>query len=749
MNPTEYIDDLDAEISKYMDADNLKLEDINKSDPETVNSAHSNSQNTTPILESVSASTNHNVHDIANQYQNSQDSDNAVYLDDEYAPMELPETMIYTPEIAAVVGQQFPESPEIDTNIGQFAKRGMFTRSPKVSSNMVQPFSNAPERPTVIMQQFVDDSYQYSPASLVSSTKEDSPVQKDVPVLRELYRIVGNAPEEIISPLPNNRAESPDTKLSDLLLDYFEETITYTPAPESANINANQNLDYDDVITPLKVNNTLIRIPADVQSMVAEVQESPVEHEKSKSIKQKSATPADSTTKSISPITPYPRNNESPVITPPLETPVIKSQESSSSPQPNSHFAKSKDYDSLESFQGERNSTRPPPMSAKDEAGSNSGTSYDSNSSVGKLMSRLYPKRSKTPPVSARYQLQNPEEIQKYDAQQHEQYYDYQQDGGQYYDPHYQYVDPYTDPYSPHAYIYPHIDPNAYIDPHIDPNAYVDSHYPDDRQASVQSHHSQYYDQYDPRVSQYYESSHSEYYPQDQHHDALAATQVEPLYVPSALGASQVGPQIYAPQNYSPRNGAPQGAVFRDSKTGIAQYHNAAISVPDKDRPSYLNNEKPLSNNIKRYSTLSQSTERFCCGCFKTRKRCQSVMVPLIILLFILLSAMLFFIYPRAPVLTIDTLKAIDAPVIGTAAQFKAASNAAPFVASFKLLADVSVDSSNYISYTAGTVNVDGLIFDPRDKLNTPLTQRFGNGAITKLVLAPNTKSKSQLVIFN
>ena len=160
-----------------------------------------------------------------------------------------------------------------------------------------------------------------------------------------------------------------------------------------------------------------------------------------------------------------------------------------------------------------------------------------------------------------------------------------------------------------------------------------------------------------------------------------------------------------------------------------------------------LASEKSKSN-LNRFSSISGksiNSERFCCGIFKSKKKCFWVCVPLWVFIVIALALTGFFVWPRIPGFKIGAPQNVNTKEFGSIEDLRNSSPDSPFKARFNLRVDVTVQSENYIPWTFNEIKIDGTLINP--ETGKPNLEKIGNGTRKNIVLQPRNTTTFGFVI--
>jgi hypothetical protein len=226
--------------------------------------------------------------------------------------------------------------------------------------------------------------------------------------------------------------------------------------------------------------------------------------------------------------------------------------------------------------------------------------------------------------------------------------------------------------------------------------------------------------------------------------------------------AQQYSQQYYQPQQYQPtaynRNvqeqyqyAQKQEYQYAPSQTAPYAYSNTSYQ---NEKPiTAMQATKPLekeSSNLNRFSSVSGksiSSQRYCCGMFKSKKKCTLVCIPLCIFILAAIGVTMFFVWPRVPGFKVGTPQNVNTKALGTIEDLRNASKERPFRASFDLRVDITVASENYIPWNIGELKIDG-------KLINPITRRpnkdiIGNGTRRNVLILPRNTTTFGFVFLN
>jgi hypothetical protein len=261
------------------------------------------------------------------------------------------------------------------------------------------------------------------------------------------------------------------------------------------------------------------------------------------------------------------------------------------------------------------------------------------------------------------------------------------------------------------------------------------------QQQHYQQQQQQQYQQMRPRdyaqrnLAQQYEQSSEVAYSQSGgagYNPRYTPAQTMPVYN-QAYAASEVSyqpPYQQQPVRYQQQqNYAPSSHGSQKPLPSMPPNQMGAPSISD---------EKSNLNRFSSISAKSVNTERYCCGMFKSKKRCMAICIPLLLFLVIALGVTGFFVWPRVPGFEIGAPVNVNTREFGNIEILRNASPENPFRGRFDLRVDVTVRSENYIPWNINEIRIDGTLIDP--ERNRPLTQQIGNGTRSNILLqARNT----------
>jgi hypothetical protein len=256
----------------------------------------------------------------------------------------------------------------------------------------------------------------------------------------------------------------------------------------------------------------------------------------------------------------------------------------------------------------------------------------------------------------------------------------------------------------------------------------------------------QQYQQMKPRdyvqrnlAQQYMQSTESPYQPPTNgYSQRYSPAQTMPVYNqgynPSEVSyqpSYQQQPVRYQQNNYPPSS--------HGSQKPLPSMPSNNVGTPS------VSDEKSKLNRFSSISGKSITTERYCCGMFKSKKRCLLVCVPLLLFLFIALGVTGFFLWPRVPGFQIGAPLNVNTREFGNIEILRNASPENPFRGRFDLRVDVTVRSENYIPWNINEIRIDGTLIDPEK--NSPNSIQIGNGTRTNVLLQPRNSTTFGFVI--
>jgi hypothetical protein len=232
--------------------------------------------------------------------------------------------------------------------------------------------------------------------------------------------------------------------------------------------------------------------------------------------------------------------------------------------------------------------------------------------------------------------------------------------------------------------------------------------------------------QYDIQQTQYgmqqpqYGMQQPQYGMQPQYEQVYQApTNVE--YQPSSQAQTM---PVYNQHAYAPSNVSYQTSynpAYQKNQQHV-QFTPSTISAP----APMISKE---STNLNRFSSMSGksvNTERYCCGMFKSKKKCTLVCIPLCLFILAAIGIAIFFVWPRVPTFKVGSPQNVNTKEFGTIEDLRNASPERPFRATFDLRVDITVQSENYIPWNLGELKIEGALIDPRT--NRPNALSIGNG---------------------
>ncbi|KAJ3269586.1 hypothetical protein HDV01_001187 [Terramyces sp. JEL0728] len=259
--------------------------------------------------------------------------------------------------------------------------------------------------------------------------------------------------------------------------------------------------------------------------------------------------------------------------------------------------------------------------------------------------------------------------------------------------------------YEYNAYGYQHNDNQGY---QYDQNYYeqeqpypqqYDNQYPSHPQGYGYDQHNQQYGEYD--YQQGYQYGQPEY------------EQSHPSYAPnSAYTASYQNQGHYPPEEDYPHTISNYESSYQHSVHSHDPSEYGKNVKFDKDAKSEKNVPSPLkSNRMSAMSTGSYVHERYCCGMFKSKRKCTLVCVPIWIIILAIIGIAGFFLYPRIPSFHIGSVNQTQPLALSDLSTLK--SGNPPFSANFSMQTDITVTSSNYIAWSINQLTINGFIQIP------------------------------------
>ena len=140
------------------------------------------------------------------------------------------------------------------------------------------------------------------------------------------------------------------------------------------------------------------------------------------------------------------------------------------------------------------------------------------------------------------------------------------------------------------------------------------------------------------------------------------------------------------------------------------------------------------------------------CGCYQSRKTCWISSILILIFVFVALGLILFFCWPRIPIVTVGNIRQESGNGLGfnqtgdPVQALRQASMAEPFGAFTSFLFPVTITSSNYITYVFEKVVLDLRI---RDRNGYNLQSPSGTGKVMQLAIPGRETTHLNLVILD
>ncbi|KAJ3260846.1 hypothetical protein HK103_007409 [Boothiomyces macroporosus] len=233
------------------------------------------------------------------------------------------------------------------------------------------------------------------------------------------------------------------------------------------------------------------------------------------------------------------------------------------------------------------------------------------------------------------------------------------------------------------------------------------------------------YDQYNQQYNQQY----PEYgYQQGYNYGQPEYEQSHPSYAPNSAYTASYANQPYPQEDYAHTISNYESSYQHSIHSHDPSEYGRNVKF-DKDAKSEKNYSSPLkTNRMSAMSTGSVIHERYCCGMFKSKRKCALVCVPIWTILLaiigsqlVILGVAVFFLFPRNPTFTIGQVQEVDPLAVNDVATLRTGNP--PFQANFSMETDIVVTSSNYIAWSINQLTIKAFIRIP---FIDPKTNKLG-----------------------
>ncbi|KAI8848119.1 hypothetical protein BC829DRAFT_226726 [Chytridium lagenaria] len=188
-------------------------------------------------------------------------------------------------------------------------------------------------------------------------------------------------------------------------------------------------------------------------------------------------------------------------------------------------------------------------------------------------------------------------------------------------------------------------------------------------------------------------------------------------------------------------------------RQSLAQPHNPSTTTPYRPStaPTRVSSPPPSTRRPSDptfpppSSTVNphKRSQRYCCGCFRTRGGCCAFWWILVLLFLAGAGVAVFFFFPRAPIVVVGQ-PYVNPGTTGlkTSGDLATASVAKPFIIEFDLRTDVSIFSPNRVNVKVDKLTFVGTLLDAaRKKLNAR-----ANGQANSVTFKSNANTTFTLV---